>query len=425
MRISRLICSSYFLKASNIGIRGLTLLCKFLLVFFLARFLEPSALGLYGLIGATVGYAIYLVGFDFYTFSTREIIKSPREEWAGMLKNQVAFTVLLYFVFFPLLFFLFIFDVLPWVIAPLFFIILILEHVNQELMRLLIALSRPLLAGLVLFLRLGAWAIVLVGLMAFSDSFRTLEAVLIAWAVGGLLALLIAALYFFRINLTGWRKKIDWFWIKKGVRIALPLLIATLSIRALFTLDRYWINSLLGMDVLGAYVIFISISNVLSAFLDAGVFSFIYPDMIKDFHGKRDDLFRQKSLQLCLHTLLLSLAFTGCAFFLITPFLEWLDRPFYITHLYMFPWILGAGFLYSIGMIPHFILYSQGHDRPLIYSHILGFLIFMMATGVTAFYNPELAVPVGLCMSFLFIFFWKSIAYFRMTPSQYRFSFIN
>ena len=49
----------------NMALRGLTLASKFLLIFFLARFLEPAELGLYGLVVATIGYALYLLGLDF------------------------------------------------------------------------------------------------------------------------------------------------------------------------------------------------------------------------------------------------------------------------------------------------------------------------------------------------------------------------
>lgn len=72
----------------NIALRGMTLGSKFLLIFFLARFLEPAELGLYGLLVATIGYALYLLGLDFYTYSTREILKRERNEWGGLLKNQ-------------------------------------------------------------------------------------------------------------------------------------------------------------------------------------------------------------------------------------------------------------------------------------------------------------------------------------------------
>ena len=84
------------IRLINVALRGTTLASKFLLIFFLAKFLEPKQLGLYGLLTVTIGYALYLLGFDFYTFTTREIIKLKRHEWGGLLKDQGALSLVLY-----------------------------------------------------------------------------------------------------------------------------------------------------------------------------------------------------------------------------------------------------------------------------------------------------------------------------------------
>jgi hypothetical protein len=57
--------SDVFIRLINISLRGMTLVSKFLLIFFLAGFLEPKELGLYGLLAATIGYSMYLLGFEF------------------------------------------------------------------------------------------------------------------------------------------------------------------------------------------------------------------------------------------------------------------------------------------------------------------------------------------------------------------------
>ena len=104
-------------RALNITLRGVTLGCRFLLIFFLARFLEPAQLGLYGLLTATIGYSLYLLGFDFYTFTTREILKRERHEWGGLLKDQGALSLVLYVIFIPLLSLIFVKGLLPWSLA--------------------------------------------------------------------------------------------------------------------------------------------------------------------------------------------------------------------------------------------------------------------------------------------------------------------
>lgn len=409
-----------FLQLSNIAIRGLTLVSKFLLIFFLARFLEPAELGVYGLLVATVGYSLYLLGFDFYTYSTRELLKRKRQEWGGLLKAQGALILILYAIFLPPLSLIFINDLLPMSVFGWFFVLLILEHVNQELGRLLVAVSEQLCASLVLFLRSGLWAVLVAGLMFYRPDMRNLDVVFAAWTLGGLAALVLGVLRVRSMGLSGWRQQIDWVWIIKGLKVALALLVATLAIRGVFTLDRYWFQELAGLEVLGAYVLFMGISMALMSFLDAGIFAFIYPGLISAYQQKNEVGFRRGMLKLMLQTVCLSGAFTLIALLVIGPLLAWLDKPLYSEQQGLFIWILLATVLYAIGMIPHYGLYAQGRDRPIIYSHVVSLIVFVLATWSFAQHWPHLAVPLGLCVSFFCVLCWKSWSFHRLTPAPYR-----
>lgn len=404
----------------NVVLRGMTLASKFLLIFFLARFLEPQELGLYGLLTATIGYALYLLGFDFYAFTTREMLKRERSEWGGLLKDQAALSGVLYGVFLPLLCLSFLKGLLPWNLAGWFFALLVFEHLSQELVRLLIAISEQLLASLVLFLRSGIWAVAVAGLMFIEPESRTLDFVLGAWTLGGLFAVLLGIFRISQLKIGGWHKAVDWRWIGKGLKIAIPLLVATLAVRAVFTLDRYWFEALAGLEVLGAYVLFMGFSNALISFLDAGVFAFSYPGLITAYSREDASAFRHGLRKLLLQTLVLSTAFAAIALLLIGPLVQWLDRPLYIDQQGLFPWILLATVLYAVGMVPHYALYAQGHDRPIIQSHIVSFLVFIPATWLLSLYSPLLAVPLGLSAAFALILLWKSWFFFQLTPVHYR-----
>ena len=409
-----------FQRLINVTLRGITLASKFLLIFLLARFLKPEELGLYGLLVATIGYALYLLGFDFYAFTTRELLKRKRNEWGGLLKDQGTLSAVLYGFFLPLLCLTFYTGLLPWSLAGWFFALLVLEHLAQELIRLLIAISEQLLASMVLFLRSGIWAVAVAGLMFIEPESRTLDFVLGAWALGGLFAVLLGIYRISRLNIGGWHKSVDWRWIGKGLKIAIPLLVATLAVRAVFTLDRYWFEALAGLDVLGAYVLFMGLSNALMSFLDAGVFAFSYPGLITAHSGGDALAFRRGLHKLLVQTLVLSTAFSAVALLLIGPLLQWLDRPLYIDQQRLFPWILLATVLYAVGMVPHYALYAQGHDRPIIQSHIASILVFIPITWLLSLYSPLLAVPLGLSAAFTLILLWKSWFFFQLTPTHYR-----
>ena len=73
----------------NIVLRGATLLSKFIFIFLLGKFAEDEYfLGEYGIITTSISLIIYLVGFDFYVFNTREILKSKESIIKSYLKKN-------------------------------------------------------------------------------------------------------------------------------------------------------------------------------------------------------------------------------------------------------------------------------------------------------------------------------------------------
>lgn len=409
-------------RVANVTLRGATLASRFLFVFFFARFFEPASLGLYGLFSATVSYALYLVGFDFYTYTTREILRKERTEWGSLLKNQLTLSGVLYVVFIPLLCLLFIFNILPTELMMWFMVILILEHLNQEVGRLLIVISEQLLASLLLFVRQAAWAILLVALMTFDSETRTLGHIFMAWALAGMCAAAIGCFRLWQLQMGGWQAAVDWKWIKMGLKVCIPLLVATLAVRGLFTLDRYWLQALGGMEVVGAYVLFMGMAGTLMAFLDAGIFCYSYPALIKAFQGDRPEEFRARLRQITWQTLILSAAFSAVSLAVLPFLLKWIGRDFYILHQETFVWLLLAMVINGLSMIPHYALYAQGRDRPIVVSHLASILVFVATTLPLSAFWPLTAVPMGLAITFTFILLWKSRALFATTPKQFIFS---
>lgn len=397
----------------------MTLASKFLLIFFLARFLPASELGLYGLLTATIAYTLYLVGLDFYIYTTREITKVGEWCFGGLLKNQIAMTAVLYVVFLPSLLLIFTTKLLPWELAIWFFVLLVLEHINQEIGRLLIALSQQHAASLNLFLRSGSWPLVAILLIGLLPSFKNLSSVLLLWVIGDIFAIMFSALKLRKLKIRGWHEKIDWSWVIKGIKIAIPFLIATLAIRGIFTFDRYWIKELSSIDIVGAYVLFMGISSAVISFLDAGVFSFIYPPLIKSYNEGNSILFRSQARSLLIQTVLFLCILTLAAAILITPALSFIGKSIYSENIYLFYWSLFSVLLYSLGMIPHYYLYAQGKDRPIILSHLLGCTVFFISTWVLSSAVSYMAVPISLCIAFFAILTMKTLAFFFLTPRNY------
>lgn len=395
----------------NMLLRACTLGARFVFVFFLAKFLDAKAVGYYGLFTATVGYFLYLVGLDFYTYTTREILKAQHEQRGQMLKGQASLSALLYIVVVPLAVWMLPQAQWPSELLLWFFPILVLEHLNQEISRLLIALSEQITASLILFMRQGSWALAIVGLMAVNANMRHLQAVMACWLTAGLIAALLGVHKVKHLGMGGWRLPVNWVWVRKGASVSLSFLLATLALRGVQTIDRYWVQSLSNTETVGAYVLFLSIAGTLMVFLDAGVFAFAYPELIALHHKQQHTQAHRKVKQLLMYVLLAAAVFSGISWLLLPYLLQWINKPLYMQSIGLYPWLLLAAAINALGMAPHYALYAQGRDKVIIGSHMGAMPVFVLAVWLLGQTMPTLAVPIGLVIFFSVILLIKAVAY--------------
>lgn len=409
----------------NIGLRITTLATRFAFVFVLAKFVDPTRVGFYGLFTASIGYALYLVGLDFYTYATREIIRAPARRRGPMIKGQIALSGGLYVVVvtgslavlgmadWP--------GYLYWWFAP----ILVLEYLNQEISRLLIALSQQVTASIVLFLRQGSWAIAIVSLFAFVPQSRNLELVFALWTASGIAAAGLGAWKLSRLEIAGWRLPVDWHWVRRGITVSIGFLMATLALRGIQTFDRYWLEHLGGVELVAAYVLFIGMAGSLLVFLDAGIFAFTYPELIRLHQDDAREQARAVVRRALWQTLLGIVAFGAVSWYLLPHLLHWIGNPRYEREIGLYPWVLAAMAVNAIGMIPHYALYARGFDKPIIASHILGLAIFVAVTWALGRDGSALAVLIGINTAFFLILGVKSAAYLLLIAAGNRPGFLN
>ena len=400
----------------NVGLRGLTLLSKFLLIFFLAKFLAASEVGLYGLISAGIGYGIYVLGCEFYNFANRELIGSERSAWLRLIRDQAVLYALLYLFFLPVLVGVFWQGWLPWAFFSWFLVLLVLEHVAQEANRILVAMSQQLLASLVLFLRSGLWCLVVVGLMWGSQEARILEVTLAAWVAGCLAACALAFHSFSRMDRSELHLPIDWAWIRRGVVAALPLLVASLAIRGIYTFDRYWVEHVASLNVLGAYVLYIGMATAILSFLDAGVVVFFFPKLVQAAKQQQLAVFEKVMGELAINVGLVVLILSFCCWVSSFWIVQWLGQPVYKENVELLYWLLVATSLYGFSTVPHLGLYAYGKDRQILYAQLCGLLVFI---GVAFFTEEQGATSVAWAMTsaFFVVLIWKAIAYSRLIVS--------
>lgn len=402
----------------NIFLRGSTLVCRFLFIFILAKYVEPSVVGIYGLFTAAIGYSLYLVGLDFYTYTTREILISERSVWGTYLKGQIYLSLILYILLFII--------ILPFIfkgyvktsVVYWFVPILLFEHLNQEISRLLIALSKQTVASINLFLRQGIWALVAVAIMVFDEDARHIELIFSLWLISGIFAAISGSCFIYKLQFGGWSGCVDISWIKKGIKTSAYFLMATLALRGVQTFDRYWLESLTDLNAVGAYILFVGVAGTAMTFLDAGVYSFSYPKLISAHNCSNKVEFDRVLKSMSLLTVAFIAIFIGVSLVLLPYLLDWIGQDVYIKYSDLYIWVLLATVFNALSMIPHYALYAHRKDKAIVFAHCASAFVFVASTVILIYWDKEHAVPLGVAAAFAFIFLFKSWVYIKQVKNS-------
>ncbi|MBX8514373.1 hypothetical protein K5D69_06635 [Pseudomonas cichorii] len=395
----------------NMGLRALTLFSKFLMVFFLAKYLVASEVGLYGLISASIGYGIYVVGVEFYNYSNRELIGSGRSAWLRLIRDQTVLYIILYVLFMPFLLMVFCKGWLPWNFFIWFLILFLLEHVAQEANRILVAISQQLLASVVLFLRSGVWCLFVVGMMWMDEESRTLQNTLIAWVAGCLIACVVAFHTLLKFDKSELGQPIDWAWIRRGVIAALPLLIASLAVRGIYTFDRYWVEHIASLNVLGAYVLYIGMVTAIISFLDAGVVVFFFPRLVRAVKQGDMAIFKKTMRELSINVIFMVLILSFLCWLSSFWITQWLGHSVYKDNVDLLYWLIIATALYGFSTVPHLGLYAYGCDKQILYAQLCGLVVFVSVAFEMGERWGAISIAWAMTCAFLTILIWKVVAY--------------
>ncbi|MGB0466066.1 MAG: lipopolysaccharide biosynthesis protein [Pontibacterium sp.] len=401
-------------RLSNVALRGLSMGSRFVLLFALARYLEPEEVGLYGLVAATLGFSMLVIGGDYYTYSQRELISSPKERWSFVLQHQGLATVLLYTALLPVQALIFVFELLPYSVLLWFFALLITEHLAQECNRVLIAMQQQLWASMVLFIRMGIWVWVLLCLMVYAVVPVSLDTVFAFWFVGDLLALIVSVVLV-KAQVPEWRWwPLDWPWVRAGFKVGLMFLFATLAFKALQTIDRYFVEFWAGSELLAVYVLYSGVAMAVVSFLDSAVFAFLYPKLIAAWREQRYQDYQKVKKELWCSVLISSVLLALSAGLLAPWVFEWIGKDIYNNQPELL-WILLAGaVIYAVGMVPHYGLYARKADKAIVFSHITSLVVFVIVSFLCAEMLPLEAPAIGLAVAFVWMLFVKQYMYQRL-----------
>lgn len=392
----------------NVVLRAVTLGSKFLLIIYLAKCLSPEKMGIYGLFTASINYSLYLLGLDYYTYANREILSRPKENWPIIIRDQAVFYCISYLTILPVLSLVFIYDVLSWKYFGWFYLILTLEHLAQESYRLLVVLKQPLKAGLVFFIRAGLWAYPIIFVMMKNPETRFLTTVWGGWASGIFLCLILSSFIFYRLDWSSIKRvPINWEWIKKGIKIALPFFFSTLALRGIYTFDRYFLKYYWGESAVGVYTFYSGIANVMQYFIDAAIVVIYYPKLVSSFKLGNINEYLIYLRQMTFAILFAVVIIIGCLCLCIWPFLNYIGKTAYSENITVFWILLAANGVITLGYIPHYALYAMGRDKEIVIATFLAFFICVMLYFFLIPYWGLGGAGMAMLISSVFIWLYK------------------
>ena len=405
MRVIALALSPQFLKPVTImGLRGTSLVVKFGLTLFIAKFLGLEILGLYGLISAACIMAPSILGLALMYSQSRKAVTQTLEEITLALKSYFSFTTLLYSVVLLLAiayghitgqFYL------CFLVAALVF----LEHVNQELYGLLLNLSKPLLGNFLHFVRSAAWTLVYMPIAYLNPDYRDISILLEFWIIGSIICL---AIFFFTIRHWPWnevtRDKKLLYWVKDEFRSSRTIygngIATTLGTYA----NHFLVTFFLGLELTGVYVFFSQATSAMTNLLLTGVIQIARPKMVHSFKVGNISDFNKIFRNCLINTAVIALLMmVGSAIFMYIIVHYIVDRPLAVEWLPVFLAMLVVFFQTNIKEVGSMFFYSQHRDDLIFRYSLIGISLTILISPVGLYFFSLWGAPLSSILSGLIV----------------------
>lgn len=393
-----------FLRGSSMG-------SKFLLIIGLSKVLTTSDYGVFSLVTTTLTFLIFFLGLDFYNFSHREIIEKNNNK-VQLLINQFWFHVFSYIIFIPIIYLIFCYDIIPIKYIIPFYLLLVFEHLGQELFRFFNLFNKPNQANFTLLIRTAVWISIMLAIeYVILQRELTISRLLYYWIGGSIGAIVYSMLYViikgdFNFNDFNFFS-IDRQWIRDGIKISIPFFFGTIAYKIIEYSDRYMIDWFLNKEQVGIYSFYANFANIVNIVVNTITITLIVPNLLRVVSSNEIISIKTKinqfSKELYLTTALVSI----CVIILIFPTLKWLNKSEFSDELATLFVILIANVIFNISLLYHFLLYAYKKDtailKPTLYASITNIvlnIILIPKFGI-------LAAAISTLFSFLLIFILK------------------
>lgn len=393
---------------SSIAIRGLSILSRFFLIIYLGKFLTVGEYGVYGILNSSLLIGVYIVGFDLYVFISRELPRSGIETQKQLILNQFVLYVLTYLIFVPVLSMFLSGRFLPKNIILLFSLLLILEHITQECVRIFFALRYVILANIVIFFRRVFWIVAFILASFFNRDLLTIKHLLLFWIFNHIVILVICNFFRLKIKILP-RLRLDLILMKRMVRTSLVFLGASISLQIMTYSNIYFLKCYYSAVEVGVFSFFANILVFIDILIQTTLISIFLPKIIELKHSQSEEyrLFLNRMCKAIVFLVGVAAIVLGI---LIKPLLILVAKDAFLANLSIFYILLLGYIFFGLSNIGHYILYVNNSEKFIFYS---SFICCIINLGLNYSLIPQygikgasLSLVVSMLMLLLLKLFW-------------------
>lgn len=381
--------STHISQIANTLLRLATLGAKLGFTLYMGRFLSFADMGTYGLAFGTVMITTMLLGGSLDYVVSREIVDVTPPVALARMRDQAAFYSLNYLALGLVMGALAVSGVtgISGGVMTMIFVLAVIESVANMTYWNMTSLGHPLLANLLLFIRSGAWALVIAFMGILIPSLRNAEIILLSWIVGTSTSLV--------VTLWAWRHlpwrslrtiPVDWPWIRKSVKKCFFIWIGMVGLTAGSYVDRFVVAANLNLDLAGVVTFYSSFTVALLTLVQSGILSFTYPRLILSYRRKDSAAFWHEVWKSAWHVAVFA-GIIGVIIGVCVPLIgRFFHRQLLVDETTTLWLMLFGMWMQSNAMTLYYILFARHQDRAI----WLGNLLYL----IPAFGGNAILVPI-------------------------------
>ncbi len=361
-------------------LRLLTGIAQFTLILLLASNLSLEEYGIYTMFTIYASYFALLAGFNFHTYTIREMGRVDRECWPNLLAQSG------YFIFVNGCFVILLAISLYYLkfvyqeVFLFFILILIFTTINNQVENFLVGAGYPTHSAVNIFIRV-LWILPLLLLVQGCKFDLSLSSVFLAWIASEFFALIYLAIVLYYLKLTPLVPvSLNYSWIIKGWKVGSRYTFLGLLLTAAITIQRVILGETHSKEDVGVFQIFFTITVFLPNLIESSIFAVLLPKLIKESNEAGAGVILLPRYTLALF-LLAVISMVLIVIYLTLPFvLSIFGKNELTEYKSVFVYMALYSLLYFSSRLFHYQLYSASKDRILINVNIASFSVALLSS---------------------------------------------